>query len=99
MVEMRAGRAEKVMKRSRKRREGMTYVRLDVLVLEVERVLPDIDTDKGNEVKKRVLKGCINQSMRTGRSKGTRVRTWLALVAISSLPFFSFKPSQLHPDP
>lgn len=32
-----------------------TYVSLDVLVLEVERVLPDVDTDDGNVREKRVL--------------------------------------------
>jgi hypothetical protein len=79
---MRAGRAEKVTKR---RRRGMTHVRLYVLVvLGVKRVLPNIDADKGNDVEKRVLKGCVDQSPRAGRSKGTRVRTWFLRGAFES---------------
>jgi hypothetical protein len=53
----------------------MTHFRFDVHVLEVERVLPDVDTDKGNQVEKRVLKSCVDQSMRAGRPKRRRMRT------------------------
>ena len=34
------------------------YIGLDILVLEVEGVLPDVDTDNGEMAQKRVLVGC-----------------------------------------
>ena len=43
------------MIKEERKRKRVTYVDLDVEVLEVESVLPDIDTNDGNEGEERVL--------------------------------------------
>lgn len=40
--------------------KGRTYVGLDVEILKVEGVLPDIDTNDGNVGQERVLVGCCD---------------------------------------
>lgn len=47
-----------------------TYIRLDVLVLEVEGVLPDIDTNNGYMCCETVSKGFKTDIIDTHRSEG-----------------------------
>ena len=51
------GASELALKPTRNFRDGCTHVRLDVEVLEVEGVLPDVDADDGDEGEEGVLVG------------------------------------------
>ena len=72
-----------------------TDVRFDVLVLKVERMLPDINTDDGNVTEEWILVGSGNNFKCLGR----RVETLIKYGRLN-IPSNTIKhTSQPHPDP
>ena len=57
------------------RKNSSTYVDLDVLVLEIEGMLPDVDTDDGDVSQKRVLVGGGRDLKSLGDGVDTLCRT------------------------
>jgi hypothetical protein len=76
-----------------------TDIRLDVLILQVERMLPNIDTNNRNMTLKRMGKSPFSKFKIRRETNSLKSGSWLGVVTISNFPVCSLYPHQPHPEP